>query len=504
MTEDPFSTSASAPGINKIPFLVFDAILVITALALAFSAKAPLSPLMFFWILLCVAAGGLISCLPFWIEFRDRVRLRQYEISEQQNNPQDSQLQYVDARLTEQADALQKLNLRMAESVERLTALEARPQAPGMETIAALCDSSVEKQGLALREELLGATSQRLDAALGEQQAQNTTHFTSQEDALAQLQKESTAVKATLSTLEAKIEELALLAASAVSIQNQSLASAIQAEAKEVGADAEEANQSATTTAEPKSAEPEATAADSSAAAIEPNADASELDVASGEPGADASTESSAAHTDTSAGVESDPVAEALSDSNAEAAIDPVGQEADEHRADAADDLNETAFAAGFETTDEADQGEQVEPEATQPDALDADSAPVDAVETAEASVEPVAKPAPPSEQPSLLETPEPPARAKASANKDKTTLVAQVLIGIGNKPYVRGIGPGLSLEKGVPMQFVEIGKWEWVSPNGHEPVSIQIYKNDEVPSTIGEITIEPGQRRAVTPTFPK
>ena len=42
------------------------------------------------------------------------------------------------------------------------------------------------------------------------------------------------------------------------------------------------------------------------------------------------------------------------------------------------------------------------------------------------------------------------------------TTVIAKVMIGIGNKPFVRGEGPGLSWDEGVAMNFLEIGKWAW------------------------------------------
>ena len=42
------------------------------------------------------------------------------------------------------------------------------------------------------------------------------------------------------------------------------------------------------------------------------------------------------------------------------------------------------------------------------------------------------------------------------------TRLVATAYIGIGNRLFIRGDGPGLSWEKGVPLQFVSIGKWRW------------------------------------------
>jgi len=82
--------------------------------------------------------------------------------------------------------------------------------------------------------------------------------------------------------------------------------------------------------------------------------------------------------------------------------------------------------------------------------------------------------------------------------------LTAQVLIGIGNKPFVRGTGPGLSLEKGVPMEFVEIGQWRWVAPGAvKEAITLRILKNDEVPAEGDSILLHPGQSLEVSPVFP-
>lgn len=105
-------------------------------------------------------------------------------------------------------------------------------------------------------------------------------------------------------------------------------------------------------------------------------------------------------------------------------------------------------------------------------------------------------------QQPELLDD-LPASRPKPKKpGKETTTLVAQLLIGIGNKPYVRGKGPGLSEDVGVPMEFLEIGKWQWVAPDSSEPVVCRIYKNDEIPAEGDPIVIEPGQRKVVAPKF--
>jgi hypothetical protein len=82
------------------------------------------------------------------------------------------------------------------------------------------------------------------------------------------------------------------------------------------------------------------------------------------------------------------------------------------------------------------------------------------------------------------------------------STLVATAYIGIGNKLYVRGDGPGLNWNQGVPMQFLAIGKWGWTSPKAGEPITCRIYRNDETPMLDDNIVIAPGSKAEITPRF--
>ncbi len=95
--------------------------------------------------------------------------------------------------------------------------------------------------------------------------------------------------------------------------------------------------------------------------------------------------------------------------------------------------------------------------------------------------------------------------RKRASRNPlSACSITANVLIGIGNKPFVRGTGPGLNPDKGVPMEFVEIGQWRWLAPSlGKETISLRIFKNDEVPADGDPIVLRPGQTLEVSPVFP-
>jgi len=90
-----------------------------------------------------------------------------------------------------------------------------------------------------------------------------------------------------------------------------------------------------------------------------------------------------------------------------------------------------------------------------------------------------------------------------ALSSDGATRLLVTAYIGIGNKLFVRGAGPGLSWEKGVPLQFVSIGKWRWETSDASEPVAVRVYKNDTVDcTTVGTLELEPGHQHEVTATF--
>jgi hypothetical protein len=95
------------------------------------------------------------------------------------------------------------------------------------------------------------------------------------------------------------------------------------------------------------------------------------------------------------------------------------------------------------------------------------------------------------------------PIEKEDTTNKNgTTTVVANVMIGIGNKPFLRGEGPGLSWEEGVSMNFVEIGKWAWSPPRKNASLTVQIYRNDQDPDKTGKVEVKPGQKIEITPDF--
>ncbi|HYD85233.1 MAG TPA: hypothetical protein VEA63_14305, partial [Opitutus sp.] len=83
------------------------------------------------------------------------------------------------------------------------------------------------------------------------------------------------------------------------------------------------------------------------------------------------------------------------------------------------------------------------------------------------------------------------------------TRLIATAYIGIGNRLFIRGDGPGLSWEKGVPLQFVSIGKWRWETPDATAPIQFKLYKNDDTECPgLGTLTLDPGHQQEVTAKF--
>lgn len=83
------------------------------------------------------------------------------------------------------------------------------------------------------------------------------------------------------------------------------------------------------------------------------------------------------------------------------------------------------------------------------------------------------------------------------------TRLVVTAYIGIGNRLFIRGNGGGLTWEKGVPLQFVSIGKWRWETNDATTGVEFKLYKNDDVECTaLGTQTVDAGYQQEVTASF--
>jgi hypothetical protein len=94
-------------------------------------------------------------------------------------------------------------------------------------------------------------------------------------------------------------------------------------------------------------------------------------------------------------------------------------------------------------------------------------------------------------------------APASAVSPDGATRLLVTAYIGIGNRLFIRGAGPGLSWDKGLPLQFVSIGKWRWETSDTTAPVQFKLYKNDDIEcAALGTRTLDPGRQQEVTAAF--
>lgn len=83
------------------------------------------------------------------------------------------------------------------------------------------------------------------------------------------------------------------------------------------------------------------------------------------------------------------------------------------------------------------------------------------------------------------------------------TRLLVTAYIGIGNRLFIRGDGPGLGWDKGVPLQFVSIGKWRWETSDATAPVKYKLYKNDEIEcAALGSLSLSPEHQQEITAEF--
>lgn len=89
------------------------------------------------------------------------------------------------------------------------------------------------------------------------------------------------------------------------------------------------------------------------------------------------------------------------------------------------------------------------------------------------------------------------------SEHAEAASVTASILIGIGDKIFVRGSGNGLSQDAGTEMDFVNIGSYRWSHEGISTPMTVEFYLNDEIPSLEGPITLRPGEHIEISPDFP-
>jgi hypothetical protein len=91
---------------------------------------------------------------------------------------------------------------------------------------------------------------------------------------------------------------------------------------------------------------------------------------------------------------------------------------------------------------------------------------------------------------------------APASAPVSITTVAARADIGFGNVLFIRGGGPGLSWDFGLPMTCQRDDLWTFDILDAAHPVAFKFLVNDESWSIGPDYIVEPGAQLEVTPHF--
>jgi hypothetical protein len=81
------------------------------------------------------------------------------------------------------------------------------------------------------------------------------------------------------------------------------------------------------------------------------------------------------------------------------------------------------------------------------------------------------------------------------------TTIDVKMDVGFGNAIFLRGQGCGLTWDRGIPLVCVDGATWRW-SQTVTDPVTFKILLNDKVWSAGNDLTIAPGQKLEVAPSF--
>lgn len=82
------------------------------------------------------------------------------------------------------------------------------------------------------------------------------------------------------------------------------------------------------------------------------------------------------------------------------------------------------------------------------------------------------------------------------------TTIIARIDVGFGNLLYVRGEGPGLSWDRGLPMSCVGSDQWQLTLGESARPFTFKFLVNDLTWSSGADFTVDSGGSVTLTPEF--
>ena len=125
---------------------------------------------------------------------------------------------------------------------------------------------------------------------------------------------------------------------------------------------------------------------------------------------------------------------------------------------------------------------------------------PAPAAAPAAAPVAPPAAPAPVRAAPAPVAPAPVPSTARRSV---VTTITARINVGFGNTLHLRGEGPGLSWDRGLPMECIATDLWRLNLGESARGFSFKVLVNDLTWNSGPDYTVASGGVVNITPTFP-
>ncbi len=490
------------PRPPKWPYFLGDALLLAVACFVAATAETPLSAPALSVVFGCVALGSVLAALPYLLDFLATQREAELEF-QQKLEVQNQRLLHAVETLASTSGQLKSAHEAATRAVHAADTLPYRLQEKIAEFTAQLQERDDEDKAAMAKEleTLRDAEGQRLGALVGTIQSA-TKEFAAFERearaALADARREATeaapAIAAALGAATTRAE--AALNQSATHAQNA--IAATENRARETFASAEAiADRILERTAALRAAEQDL------AAALQQKIEllhAATRDLPRARSTAEVETGAAPAAHPAPAGTEP-PATSAAELAGLQLTAfprmrrDPASPRATEA---AAEDAGSTAGGAAPVTT--AAATELPEPA---PDAVGAEPPPKREPRRKSSTRSLGESVLPGFAEPEIVYDAEPASHSAPAKTADGATrLLVTAYIGIGNKVFIRGEGPGLSWQKGVPMEFVSIGKWSWEAPTATEPLKVQLLKNDDLAAQGEPITIPPGHHVESTPVF--
>jgi hypothetical protein len=82
------------------------------------------------------------------------------------------------------------------------------------------------------------------------------------------------------------------------------------------------------------------------------------------------------------------------------------------------------------------------------------------------------------------------------------TVITARIDVGFGNSVFIRGDGPGLSWDKGMPLICASGDQWTISVQSASKPIVFKFLLNDEIWSVGGDYSATPGATVTLSPAF--